>query len=158
MKERAQQGEGGFLQPLYGGEPPNNCAKRRAAPEEWASLFSLTLVLRWSIVVGRGWRLPRPLLGVQVARSSLCPCLAPAVCVPPRVYLCVPLLFSQDAQPRWLHPNGLILTYSSRAESPTAGGGVGFHQLRECGDMTQPCTPLPKVSLRVLSALSVPSS
>ena len=39
----------------------------------------------------------------------------------------VPSPLLAGCQPRWLqaHPDGLILTHSSKAESPAAGGGAG---------------------------------
>ena len=80
----------------------------------------------------------------------------PRLCVPAPRCLCVsPLLFSQGRQPRWVqaHPNGLILLTLQRLQVV----GLGFH-LRMCRDVTQPFTPLPKVSLRLLSTLSVPVS
>ena len=51
MKERGLAGRGRFPPAApSGGEPPHNCAKRRAAPEEWASLFPLNFVLRQSTI------------------------------------------------------------------------------------------------------------
>lgn len=122
-------GEGGFLQPLQaGGKPPS--APSRGLLQRNGQPLSPSILCRDGPRSrrGQGWRLPRPLPGVQGAAALRCPYLAPPLCACPPGCLCVsPLLFSQGRQPRWVqaHPNGLILTYSSKAVSPTAGGGVG---------------------------------
>ena len=105
-------GEGGFLQPLQAGKPPSapsgGLLPRNGQPLSPSVLCRDGPQSRR----GQGWRLPRPLPGVQGARRLAASLPGPAsVCVPPGCLCVSPLLFSQGRQPRWVqaHPNGLIL-------------------------------------------------
>ena len=106
MKERGLAGRGRFPPAApSGGEPPHNCAKRRAAPEEWASLFPLNFVLRQSTIKAWAGLAPPEASPGRAGGPILAVSLPGPRCVrAPRCISVSPLLFSQDASPAGFTP------------------------------------------------------
>lgn len=93
-------GEGGFLQPLQAGKPPSapsgGLLPRNGQPLSPSVLCRDGPQSRR----GQGWRLPRPLPGVQGAAALRRPYLAPPLCAcPPGVSACPLSSSPKDASP-----------------------------------------------------------